>query len=50
MNCLSFYKGDDARKVKWMDVEANLQLYASHRDFIEKVVVEHGAQWLGPKF
>ena len=30
--------GDDAQHVKWVDINSNLQLYASHKDFIKKVV------------
>ena len=28
-----------------MDISADLQLYASHRDFLEKVALLHKANW-----
>lgn len=37
--------GDDAGSVTWMDISSKLKLYASHKDFIEKVVSLHGAHW-----
>ena len=37
--------GDDASKVKWMTIDKNLKLYASHLDFIELTVKKHDAHW-----
>jgi len=37
--------GDDAGQVTWMTINKNLELYASHRDFIELVVKKHNANW-----
>lgn len=37
--------GDDAKKVKWMDIGSELKLYASHKDFIQKVAEKHNAHW-----
>lgn len=37
--------GDDAVGVQWMDINRNCKLYASHIDFIQKVVVIHSAHW-----
>lgn len=37
--------GDDASKAKWMDIDKSLNLYASHADFIKKVVAKHDAHW-----
>ena len=37
--------GDDAAKVKWMDIDSGLKLYASHSNFIKKVVKLHDANW-----
>ncbi|XP_014216844.1 putative nudix hydrolase 6 [Copidosoma floridanum] len=37
--------GDDAKNVKWMDINKELSLYASHKDFIEKVAKRHNACW-----
>ncbi len=38
--------GDDAKKVRWMDLSAELQLYASHSDFLKRVALMHKAHWL----
>ncbi|CAD1477514.1 unnamed protein product, partial [Heterotrigona itama] len=37
--------GDDARNVKWMDIDRNLNLYANHSEFIKKTVEKHDAHW-----
>nr|XP_031836155.1 ADP-ribose pyrophosphatase, mitochondrial [Nomia melanderi] len=42
---LTLIAGDDARNVKWMDIDSKLNLYASHNDFIQKTVQKHNAHW-----
>lgn len=42
---LTLHAGDDAARVKWMDVSSKLNLYASHRFFLEKVSQELNASW-----
>jgi len=37
--------GDDAGAVKWMEVSKDLKLYASHVDFIKRVVEMRNAFW-----
>lgn len=37
--------GDDAKKVKWMDISDELKLYASHKELIEKAVHRLDAHW-----
>jgi ADP-ribose pyrophosphatase len=37
--------GDDAVNVQWMDISRNLTLYASHSDFIGKVVAKRNSHW-----
>lgn len=37
--------GDDAVGVRWADLSADLQLYASHSDFLRKVALRHSAHW-----
>lgn len=37
--------GDDAVNVRWMDISKELTLYASHNDFIAKVVAKHNSHW-----
>lgn len=37
--------GDDAAKVKWMEINKDLKLYASHNAFIQSVVKLHDAHW-----
>jgi hypothetical protein len=32
-------------KVKWLDIDKTLKLYASHKDFIEKTAKLHKALW-----
>lgn len=38
LNALTFEAGSDARRVKWLDIDRDLKLYANHKDFVEKVV------------
>nr|XP_022916941.1 ADP-ribose pyrophosphatase, mitochondrial [Onthophagus taurus] len=42
---LSLKAGDDAKNVKWMDIDKNLELYASHEEFIKKVVELRKCHW-----
>lgn len=37
--------GDDAQKVKWLDVSSHLKLYASHKTFICEVANRYSASW-----
>lgn len=37
--------GDDAKNVKWVDIDKNLDLYASHSKFIENVSKLRQAHW-----
>lgn len=37
--------GDDAKSVKWMDIDSNLKLYASHKNLIKEVAQKHNANW-----
>lgn len=37
--------GDDAKNVKWVDIDQNLSLYASHSEFIEAVAKKRKAHW-----
>lgn len=37
--------GDDAKNVKWIDINNKLVLYASHLDFIKGVVEKRKAHW-----
>lgn len=37
--------GDDAVGVKWMDIDRNVKLYASHADMIRAVAEQHKAHW-----
>lgn len=37
--------GDDAKNVKWVEVESSLGLYASHGEMIKKVVELRKAHW-----
>ncbi|XP_054932198.1 ADP-ribose pyrophosphatase, mitochondrial isoform X3 [Dermacentor andersoni] len=41
----SLEAGDDAAKVKWTDISKELCLYASHSDFVHKVVQRLNAHW-----
>jgi len=42
---LKLKAGDDARNLKWMAIESNLTLYASHKEFIHKVAELLKAHW-----
>jgi ADP-ribose pyrophosphatase len=37
--------GDDAKNVKWMDIDSNIKLYASHLDIVKKVVDNLNVHW-----
>lgn len=37
--------GDDAAKVRWLDIDASLDLYASHSDLLKAVVERLAAHW-----
>lgn len=42
---LALKAGDDARNVRWMDVNRRINLYANHSEFIRNTVLEHNAHW-----
>lgn len=42
---LKLKAGDDARNLKWMAIDSNLTLYASHKEFIHKVAELLKAHW-----
>jgi len=42
---LKLQAGDDAKDLKWIDLSADINLYASHKDFIERAVRQLGAHW-----
>merc|ERR1712226_29721 len=37
--------GDDAAKVRWQDIDKDVKLYASHKDFVETAAQRLGAHW-----
>ena len=37
--------GDDAANICWMELNADVKLYASHKDMIKIVVDKHQAHW-----
>ncbi|CAG9773949.1 unnamed protein product [Ceutorhynchus assimilis] len=37
--------GDDAAQVQWMDIDRNLDLYASHSELLKTVIERLGAHW-----
>lgn len=45
LDALEFKAGSDARHVKWLDIDHKLNLYANHKDFVEKVAVALNAHW-----
>lgn len=45
MDNLTLEAGDDAGKVKWVDITDKLQLYASHSQFIKIVAEKRDAHW-----
>lgn len=42
---LALQAGDDARNVRWMDVNQKINLYANHSEFIRKTVSQRDAHW-----
>ncbi|KAG7206481.1 hypothetical protein KM043_003826 [Ampulex compressa] len=42
---LTLKAGDDARNVKWMDIDGKLNLYANHAELIKKTVQKRDAHW-----
>ncbi|XP_004629317.2 ADP-ribose pyrophosphatase, mitochondrial [Octodon degus] len=45
MDNLALEAGDDAGKVKWVDISDKLKLYASHAQFIHLVAEKRDAHW-----
>lgn len=45
MDNLALEAGDDAGKVKWVDISDKLKLYASHAQFIYLVAEKRDAHW-----
>lgn len=41
----SLQAGDDAKNVKWVDIDKDLDLYASHSSFVEAVAKLRHAHW-----
>ena len=37
--------GDDAEHATWMTLNSSIKLFASHYDFLDKVVKMHDADW-----
>lgn len=42
---LRFEAGDDAKNVRWLDIDEDIQLYANHREMIANVASLHRAHW-----
>lgn len=42
---MQFEAGDDAKNVRWLDIDQNIVLYANHRVMIANVASLHGAHW-----
>ncbi|GAB1864278.1 Adp-ribose mitochondrial [Camponotus japonicus] len=42
---LALKAGDDARNVRWMDVNRQINLYANHSEFLKKTVLQRNAHW-----
>lgn len=40
-----FKAGDDAKNLKWIDVDGHLNLYASHKDIVHIAVQQLDAHW-----
>ena len=45
LTLLELKAGDDAINVRWVDINRDLKLYASHSSIIEKVVKLRDASW-----
>ncbi|XP_029411179.1 ADP-ribose pyrophosphatase, mitochondrial isoform X2 [Nannospalax galili] len=45
MDSLTLEAGDDAGKVRWVDISDELKLYASHSQFIKLVAEKRDAHW-----
>lgn len=45
LNSLKFKAGSDAKHVKWLDIDRNMNLYANHKDFVERVAAGLNAHW-----
>ncbi|XP_025053048.1 ADP-ribose pyrophosphatase, mitochondrial isoform X4 [Alligator sinensis] len=46
MDNMPLEAGDDAGKVKWVDISEKLKLYANHSHFIKLVAEKRGAHWM----
>lgn len=45
LESIKFEAGDDAQSVKWLDITAEIELYANHKDIIKHVVDKLDAFW-----
>ncbi|XP_039438483.1 ADP-ribose pyrophosphatase, mitochondrial [Culex pipiens pallens] len=45
VGCFDLHAGDDAAKVRWMDVDGGVKLYASHASIVRRVADWHDAHW-----
>jgi hypothetical protein len=43
MSAFFYFLGDDAAKVKWVRLDRDHHLYASHESIIQRVIQKHGA-------
>jgi len=45
VGCFKLAAGDDAEHVSWLELNSNLKLFASHKDFLHEVANMHNANW-----
>lgn len=45
LSSLKFEAGDDAKNVRWLDIDQSIVLYASHRQMVGSVASLHAAHW-----
>lgn len=45
LNDIKFEAGDDARNVKWLQIDQHVNLYANHALFVSKVATRLNAHW-----
>lgn len=43
---IPLHAGDDAVEVQWLPIDKQLNLFASHADFIEKTCLKHNAYFI----
>lgn len=45
LNSIKFVAGDDAKNVRWLDLDESIQLYANHKQIVKAVSERMNSHW-----